>query len=122
MHRARVIETILWLAHHADDLILATTPGEIEDPPPPPMPIWGDLDEREAGLLADMLIDQGRRYVVVAQTVRGLSKAWSYLEIGEITVPRFLLTAKWYLAHGFAVNFGFFRLEFGGPRYRRVQP
>lgn len=121
-YRSDLIDLIHWCAQHADDAILATTPGVIELPAPPPMPIWGDMDEAECGLIADMLIDQAKRYVVVAQAVRGMVKAWSYVEIGEITIPRAIHTIRWYLRYGFYVHFGLFKLEFGGPRRRGVQP
>lgn len=67
--------------------------------------IWGNLDEAEAGVLADCLIDMGRRWAVAAQIVRGIVRTYSWLEVGMITLPRFKQTISYYLREGFALSF-----------------
>lgn len=68
---------------------------------------WGDLDDEDAGVMADALIDVGRRFAPVAQVVRGVVRAYTWLEVGMITGPRFRKMVTYYLREGFTLRIGF---------------
>jgi hypothetical protein len=67
--------------------------------------IWSTLDRREAGILADCLLDFALRWAVAAQVVRAVVRTYSWLEVGLITGPRFKLMLDYYLREGFVLSF-----------------
>lgn len=62
--------------------------------------IWGNLDDEEAGLMADLLIARGLRSAMAAQTVRNMARAWQYFAVGAILLPRFKQTVRFYAENG----------------------
>lgn len=70
-----------------------------------PVQIWSTLDQNEAEILADCLLDLAQRWAVPAAVVRGIVRTYTWLEVGLITLPRFKQTIGYYLREGFALNF-----------------
>lgn len=96
--RDPLVQSILQYAKLADDAIplFSRTHADVV--------IWSDLDQIEAGALADFLIAQGQRWTPIAVVVRAGVATYSYLEVGLITLPRFKRMFSYYLTNGFVLS------------------
>lgn len=100
-NRDILIKSILKYAELADDAIPLLSKTRA------PVQIWSTIDDREAEVLADCLLDVALRWAVAAQVVRAVVRTYSWLEVGMITVPRFKLMIDYYLREGFILAFSF---------------
>lgn len=55
-------------------------------------PIWGDIDQDEAGILADIMLKRGQRSPKAAAAVRALVDSDIYLQVAAIIGPRAIRT------------------------------
>lgn len=64
-------------------------------------PIWRSIDAEETGIIVDAMLKAAQKNPYVAVAVRGITEAYTQLEIGIILVPRFIETWKFYQQFGF---------------------
>jgi hypothetical protein len=92
--RTSVIRSLTAFWAYADEGITYTNRQRAE------AQIWRRVDAEETALLADWLIEHGKRSAMVAQMVRGVSRVWDYYAVGLILGPRLVETWRFYAAHG----------------------
>lgn len=56
--------------------------------------IWGDLSDKEAGVLSRLLIRRGQKNPYAAQIVRNLVESDDYISAAVIAIPRFIKTIE----------------------------
>jgi len=95
--RPKLIATILWTSEHADNFLEATTKGHEE------VEIWSSIDETEAEILADFMIERGKQSEVVAGYVRRSIALYDQLKIVVIVAPRLYKTLLLYLKRGISI-------------------
>ena len=96
--RSDLIESILWQSDHADQLIIATTKGHDKS-----IIIWSDIDRDDASILADFLLERGRRDPYTAEIVRGMLDIQRKVQVGLILIPRAVATLSIYLQRGIGI-------------------
>lgn len=62
--------------------------------------IWATMDNEEISVIATHIVEMGMASHVVAQAVRRITQTHRLLEIGVITLPRFVSTYRFYLENG----------------------
>lgn len=62
--------------------------------------IWRGIDADDCAVIASLFIDVGKKNPAAALVVRKLSTSYRMLQVGIITLPRFVQTYQFYLAHG----------------------
>ena len=66
--------------------------------------IWKQIDAEDTAKIASALLSLGKRHAGVATSIRGLVKAYVYLEAGLITTQKFWETFRFYREHhGFTI-------------------
>jgi hypothetical protein len=77
--------------------------------------IWRTIDPEDCKVIAELLIEAGKKNRVVATGVRRLAMSYKLLQVGIITVPRFIQTYQHYAQHGGFALFG------GGNVHAQIQ-
>lgn len=95
----KLVQYITWQSEHLDQFIIATTKGH-----DPTIEIWADLDEAEIEILADYLINRGRRDGTTAQAVRYAAEILDRIKVAVIVLPRVYRTVNVYLARGLDIQ------------------
>jgi len=62
--------------------------------------IWRTIDDEDLQVLAEAMIEAGRKSRIIATTVRKMVGMHRMLQIGLITGPRFVMTLQHYQRHG----------------------
>lgn len=62
--------------------------------------IWQTIDPNDCETIAGLLVESGKRSPIMAVAVRKLSLSYKYMQVGIITLPRFLQTYKFYMENG----------------------
>lgn len=82
------------LFRYADEGITATTRDGMR------ASIWRTIDDEDLQILADAMVEAGRKSRIIATTVRKMVGMHRMLQIGLITGPRFVMTLQHYKRHG----------------------
>ena len=82
------------LGGYADEVISFTNGDQAE------AKIWRKITLDEWKIIADMLIEDGKRSGVIATAIRGLVSAYQRLQAGLILGPRLWETYQFYADHG----------------------
>ena len=82
------------LFRYADEGITATTRDGAR------ANIWRTIDDEDLQVLAETMIEAGRKSRIIATTVRKMVGMHRMLQIGLITGPRFVMTLQHYKRHG----------------------
>ena len=82
------------LFRYADEGITATTRDGAR------ASIWRTIDDEDLQILADAMVEAGRKSRIIATTVRKMVGMHRMLQIGLITGPRFVMTLQHYKRHG----------------------
>lgn len=82
------------LFRYADEGITATTRDGAR------ASIWRTIDDEDLQVLAEAMIEAGRKSRIIATTVRKMVGMHRMLQIGLITGPRFVMTLQHYKRHG----------------------
>lgn len=87
-------KTLQTLAGYADEVISFTNSEQAE------AKIWRKITLDEWKIIADMLIEDGKKSGVIATAIRGMVSAYQRLQAGLIIGPRLWETYQFYADHG----------------------
>lgn len=62
--------------------------------------IWSTIDEEDIDIIATHLVEMGKASRIVATAVRRMTNSYRLLQIGLITLPKFIQTYQFYAANG----------------------
>lgn len=62
--------------------------------------IWGAIDNEDIEIIASHLVEMGKASKVVATAVRRMTNSYRLLQIGLITLPKFIQTFQFYQSNG----------------------
>ncbi|WP_067936751.1 hypothetical protein [Alicyclobacillus kakegawensis] len=62
--------------------------------------IWQSIDDQEVEKIADHLLQLGVASKVAATAIRKMTRTYRALDVGIITVPRAVMTLRFYAEHG----------------------
>lgn len=62
--------------------------------------IWSSIDDEDIDIIAGHLVEMGKASKVVATAVRRMTNSYRLLQIGLITLPKFIQTYQFYAANG----------------------
>lgn len=96
--RPKLIESLIWQSEHMDQFIEATTKGHES------VTIWSDLDRDEIEIVADFLLERGKKSERTAQVVRNMSTLMLRIKLGMISLPRAYKTFATYIERGFSIS------------------
>jgi hypothetical protein len=96
--RPKLIATILWQSEHMDEFIKATTHGHRD------VYIWSQIDNDDAEVIADYLIERGKQNGHVAKVVREVSTLLDKLKLGLIVAPKVYATIMVYIERGIGIR------------------
>jgi hypothetical protein len=69
--------------------------------------IWSAIDNEDLDIIAGHLVEMGKASKVVATAVRRMTNSYRLLQIGLITLPKFIQTYQFYATNGgFALGGG----------------
>lgn len=69
--------------------------------------IWSSIDDEDIDIIASHLVEMGKASKIVATAVRRMTNSYRLLQIGLITLPKFIQTYQFYAANGgFALALG----------------
>jgi hypothetical protein len=66
--------------------------------------IWSSIEDDEIKIIAVALLETGQRSRVVSTITRRMARDYTKLQIGIITLPRFIQTYKHYMSNGFGLT------------------
>lgn len=90
-----------FLFRHADKGITITNRNRAE------AHIWSAIDDEDIDIIASHLVEMGKASKIVATAVRRMTNSYRLLQIGLITLPKFIQTYQFYAANGgFAIMGG----------------
>lgn len=62
--------------------------------------VWRSIDDEDLDIIASHLVEMGKASKVVATAVRRMTNSYRLLQIGLITLPKFIQTYQFYAANG----------------------
>lgn len=62
--------------------------------------VWSSIDQEDIEIIAGHLVEMGKASKVVATAVRRMTNSYRLLQIGLITLPKFIQTYQFYQANG----------------------
>jgi hypothetical protein len=62
--------------------------------------IWSSIDDEDIDIIATHLVEMGKASRIVATAVRRMTNSYRLLQIGLITLPKFIQTYQFYAANG----------------------
>jgi hypothetical protein len=62
--------------------------------------IWSTIDGEDLDIIATHLVEMGKASKIVATAVRRMTNSYRLLQIGLITLPKFVQTYQFYASHG----------------------
>lgn len=62
--------------------------------------IWSSIDDEDIEIIATHLVEMGKASRIVATAVRRMTNSYRLLQIGLITLPKFIQTYQFYAANG----------------------
>ena len=68
--------------------------------------IWQTIDPEDCKAIAELLIDAGKKNRLIATGVRRVAMSYKLLQVGIITIPRFIESYRHYADHGGFQVFG----------------
>jgi hypothetical protein len=71
----------------------------------PNVTIWSSIEDSEITVIAVAMLETGQRSKVVSTITRRMANDYTKLQMGIITLPRFIETYKHYMANGFGFGF-----------------
>lgn len=98
--RPKMITIVQTIFHYMDIAIGATNRQHVD------AYIWQTIDPGDCEVIADLVLEGGKKSRIVATSVRRLSMSYRMLQVGIITLPRFIQTFQHYQKNGgFALPF-----------------
>lgn len=62
--------------------------------------IWSAIDDEDINIIAEHLVEMGKASKIVATAVRRMTNSYRLLQIGLITLPKFIQTFQFYQSNG----------------------
>jgi hypothetical protein len=62
--------------------------------------VWSAIDDEDIEIISEHLVEMGKASKVVATAVRRMTNSYRLLQIGLITLPKFIQTYQFYASHG----------------------